>query len=79
MRKESKPQDECFPEPTRNYLCSLHPISADKAKDMNTMYSQFINRDKWPDYLSVEDDDPTEHHTPPRCPKAPSSATRGGQ
>ena len=77
MRKGSKPQDECFPEPTHNYLSSLHPISADKAKDMNTMYSRFISRDKWPDYLSA-DDDQTEHHTPPR-PYMTRSATRGGQ
>ena len=81
LRKGSKPEDKRFPQPSCNYVSTHHPISSDKAKDMNTMYSWFISRDKWPDYVSgcidSQPDEPPEHHTPPRRYMTRSVTSRG--
>jgi len=58
----SKPQGKCFPDPTCNYLSSLHSLTSEKTKDMETMYSRFVSQDRWPDYISREGDGQTEHH-----------------
>jgi len=62
LRRGSKPQDECFPDPTCNYLSSLHSLTSEKTKDMKTMYSRFVSQDRWPDYISREGGGQTEHH-----------------
>ena len=81
MRQGSKPQDQCFPDSSCNYLSTCHPIFSDKAKYMKTMYSRFINRDKWPNYLSDSVGDAPvqlpEHVTRPRRYMTRSVTSRG--
>ena len=77
LRRGSKLQDECFPDPTCNYLSSLHSLTSEKIKDMKTMYSRFVSQDRWPDYISIEGGGQTEHHAPARRFMT-RSATRQG-
>ena len=51
IRRESSPHTVCIPELSANYLNSKRQLSAEKLSDMNTMYSRFIDPDKWPLYI----------------------------
>lgn len=51
VRRDYSPQTVSVPQPSSNYLISKRPLSAEKLSDMNTMYSRFIDPEKWPYYI----------------------------
>ena len=52
VRRDYSPQTVNVPQPSSNYLGSKRPLSAEKLSDMNTMYSRFIDPEKWPSYIA---------------------------
>ena len=53
LRRYIHPEQRRFPATSSNYFCSKRDISNEKLSDMHTMYSRFIDPEKWPDrYLS---------------------------
>ena len=52
VRRDYSPQTVSVPQPSSNYLISKRPLSAKKLSDVNTMYSRFIDPEKWPSYIA---------------------------
>ena len=59
LRSGSSSLTVCTPDPSSNYLNSRRPLSSEKLSDMVTMYSRFIDPDRWPTYISAAQDDRT--------------------
>lgn len=65
LRSGSSPQLMCIPPSSSNYLNSKRPLSSEKISDMVTMYSRFIDPERWPSYITEigNEDTSTEQAT----------------
>ena len=52
-RKTVTSQVQCFPDVSLNYFTSKRDISRENISDMHTMYSRFIDQERWPKNLHV--------------------------
>ena len=76
VRKESSAQDVCIPHSSVNYLSSKRPLSADKMTDMITMYSRFVDPEKWPSYIVENQRGGCTSNAPPTAPSVSNSKKR---
>lgn len=53
LRSGSSPVVISTPQPSSNYINSRRTLSSEKLSDMVTMYSRFIDPDRWPTYISA--------------------------
>lgn len=54
LKRGFKAEDDCFPDPLLNYHVSQRQISPEKTHDLIVMYSRFVDKSRWPAYVTSQ-------------------------